>query len=93
MHEDIADAAAVIGIFIWGEPHEAVIIKVDAQRIHAGQQDVQSQVKLGPVDQIGPSHVPTDSKELESFACFSCKKSTLYCSRIPYEDVIFFLKI
>jgi hypothetical protein len=63
VHEDVADAAAVVGVLVRGEAHQAVVVEVDAQRVHARQQHVQAQVKLGSVDQVGTSHVPVGKKK------------------------------
>ena len=59
VHEDIADAAAVVGVLVGGKAHQAVIVEVDAERVQARQQHVQPQIKLGPVDQVRPSNIPS----------------------------------
>jgi len=57
MHEDISHTATVVCVLVGGEAHQAIVVEVDSQGIDAGQEHVQAEVKLGPVNQVGPSNV------------------------------------
>ena len=57
MHEDIPHTAAVVAVLVRGKAHQAVVVEVDAERVHTGHQHVQTQVELGSVDQVGPGNV------------------------------------
>ena len=57
MHEDIPHTAAVVAVLVRGKAHQAVVVEVDAERVHTGHQHVQTQVKLGSVDQVGTGNV------------------------------------
>ena len=47
--EHVVHLGALVGVLIGGEPDQAVIIEVDTERVQAGNQDIEPQVKLGLV--------------------------------------------
>ena len=50
MGEDITGSGRVAGVGLGGKPDQAIIVEVDTQRVDAGDQHIETQVKLGPVD-------------------------------------------
>ena len=57
MSEDVMHLGALVGVLVGCEPDQSVIIEVDSEGVHAGHQDVESQVKLGLVDKIGSCNI------------------------------------
>ena len=51
----------LVGVGPGGEPHEAVLVDVEFQRVHAGQKDVDPQVKLETIDEHRVSDVSLDN--------------------------------
>ena len=45
------------GVRTGGEADEAILVEVDAQRVDAGDDDVDADVELGAVDEVGPLDV------------------------------------
>ena len=58
VHEDVGERGVVRLVLVGGEPHEALVVEVDDERVDAGDQDVDAQVVLGAVDEVGPGDVP-----------------------------------
>ena len=57
MGEQVLDLGAFVGVFVGGEPDEAVVVEVQPQGVDAGDQQVQTEVELGLVDQVRPRNV------------------------------------
>ena len=59
VHRRLRQVALVRGcVFSGGEPRDALVVKVDSQRVRRGHQGVYPQVKLEPVQQERVVHVP-----------------------------------
>ena len=43
-------SAAITGVGLGGKPDETVIVEVDTEGVNTGQEDIETEVKLGLVD-------------------------------------------
>ena len=53
MDELLGQLVRVVAVFLSGEAHEAVVVNVNFQRVEAGDKNVDAQVVLQAVDQVG----------------------------------------
>ena len=57
MCEDVLHLGALVGVLVGGEPHKAVVVEVESERVDGGDQKVEAQVELSFVDQVWPCHI------------------------------------
>ena len=57
MGEHVLHLGALVGVLVGGEPHEAVVVEVESERVDGGDQKVEAQVELSFVDQVWPCHI------------------------------------
>ena len=50
VHEDVLDVSILL-VFVCCEAREAVVVEEDPERIDAGQKNIDSEIKLQPIDQ------------------------------------------
>ena len=58
VHEDVGERGVVRLVLVGGEPHEALVVDVDDERVDAGDEHVDAQVVLRVVDEVRPGYVP-----------------------------------
>ena len=56
--EDVMYFGAFIAVLVGSEPDQPVIIEVDTQGVHAGDEHVQAEVKLGLIYQVRSGNIP-----------------------------------